>query len=148
MKMEYSCRKLGIEDLELVMGMNRDFREGFVCRENALQFLVNPDNWLYAAVSEDRIIGFAYGYELRRLDNRGNMLYIHEVGVMERYQRQGVGYRMMSQLKSACREKGICKCFLFTCQNNAGANALYQKLGGAVSSESLGMDTNYYFVTK
>lgn len=146
--MEYSCRKLGVQDLELVMGMNRDFREGFICQENALQFLVNPDNWLYAAVSEGRIIGFAYGYELRRLDSQGNMLYIHEVGVMEQYQRQGVGYRMMSELKSACREKGICKYFLSANQNNAGANALYQKLGGTVSSESLGKDTSYYFATK
>ncbi len=146
--MEYICRKLDVQDLDLVMGMNQDFRAGFACRESALEFLANPDHWLYAAILQNRIIGFAYGYELRRLDSQGNMLYIHEVGVMEQYQRRGVGYRMMSELKDACREKGICKYFLSAYQNNIGANALYQKLGGTVSGESLGNDTNYYFDTK
>lgn len=146
--MEYICRKLDIQDVDTIMRMNQDFREGFLCRESVLKFLTNPENWFYAAILQNRIIGFAYGYELRRLDSQGNMLYIHEVGVMEEYQRQGVGYRMMSELKNVCRKKGICRYFLSAYQHNAGANALYKKLGGTVSSESLGKDTNYYFETK
>ena len=85
--MDYICRKLDIDDLDRVMDMNRNYREGFICRENAAEFLKNPRNWLFAAVYEGVIIGFAYGYELNRLDGKGNMIYINEVGVMDQYRR-------------------------------------------------------------
>lgn len=143
----YSCRRLGEADIEAVMAMNRDFREGFIDREKALAFLRDESCWLFAALMEDTVIGFAYGYELRRLDKKGNMLYIHEVGVIERFQRRGVGYAMMRALGECCREKGICRYFLSAYQNNAGANALYQKLGGQVNAESQGKDVLYHFPT-
>ncbi len=146
--MDYICRKLTCEDISMVMDMNRDYREGFICRPNAEDFLADPENWIWAAVMNGQIIGFAYGYELHRLNNIGNMLYIHEVGVMDAYQRQGVGYTMMSMLKSECHSRGICRFFLTAYQNNIGANALYRKLGGAVSLESHGDDVVYYFNTK
>lgn len=146
--MDYACRKLNPEDLDLALTMNRNFREGFLCRESARRFLENPLNWLFAAIKDETIIGFAYGYELNRLDDKGNMLYINEVGVAEPYQRQGVGYRLMTELKALCQERGLCKYFLSTYQNNTGANALYKKLGGQTSAESKGNDTMYYFQTK
>lgn len=146
--MEYICRKLTENDIDMVMDMNKNFRDGFICYDNALTYLENQRNWLFAAVANDVIIGFAYGYELNRLNDIGNMLYIHEVGVMHKYQKQGVGYRMMSELKEECKNKKICRYFLSAYQNNAGANSLYKKLGGVVSEESQGNDTNYIFFTK
>lgn len=146
--MDYICRKLDIDDLDRVMDMNRNYREGFICRENAAEFLKNPRNWLFAAVYEGVIIGFAYGYELNRLDGKGNMIYINEVGVMDQYRRQGIGFRMMSELKAACKEKKICRYFLTAYQNNEGANALYKKLGGEVPAESGGNDVVYHFRIK
>lgn len=146
--MEYICRRLSEKDIEMVMEMNKNFREGFVCYNNALIFLKNKSNWIFAAVCNEVIIGFAYGYELNRLNDIGNILYLHEVGVMDNYRKQGVGYRMMSELKLECKDKKICRYFLSTYQNNAGANALYKKLGGIVSDESQGNDTNYIFFTK
>lgn len=146
--MEYICRKLSINDINIVMDMNKNYREDFICHDNALAFLKNHYNWIFAAIYDNVIIGFAYGYELNRLNDIGNMLYIHEVGVMEQYQRQGIGYRMMTELKDACKEKKICRYFLSTYQNNVGANALYRKLGGECSLESNGSDTSYYFQIK
>ena len=49
-------RKLSIEDIELVVEMNQNFREGFIEREYAERFLMNPENWLFAAVDNDKII--------------------------------------------------------------------------------------------
>lgn len=147
-KIEYTCRRLTENDINMVMDMNKNFREGFICYDNALIFLRNPNNWIYAAVANDVIIGFAYGYELNRLNNIGNMLYIHEVSVIEEYQKQGIGYRLMTELKAECKSKNICRYFLSTYQNNVGANALYKKLGGVVSEESQGNDTVYIFFVK
>ena len=75
------------------------------------------------------------------------MLYIHEVGVAEDRQRQGVGTALITALKDACRSLGICRFFLFTAQSNAGANALYRKCGGETGWESHGNDTAYFFQT-
>lgn len=140
-------RKLCIDDLSAVLQMNLSFRAGFIDSTAAKAFLSKESNWLFAAIEEGDIIGFAYGYELNRLDRSEPMLYIHEVGVKESHQRIGIGYRLMQELLSECRAKGICKCFLTTYQNNAAANALYKKLGGSVPEESQGNDTVYWFKT-
>lgn len=135
-------RKLTPADLVSVMDMNRDFRSGFICEENARIFLENPHNWLFACVREGRILAFAYGYELNRLNDAGNMLYVHEVGVLPGFQRQGVGTRLLSALTAQCRERGICRFFLFTQKSNAGACALYEKSGGVPAHED---DVSYFF---
>lgn len=75
-------RKLGISDLDLVRQMEGDFRSDFICEENARLFLANPMCLIFACIENNRVIGFAYGYELNRLNNTGNMLYIHEVSVL------------------------------------------------------------------
>ena len=93
-KIEY--RKLSSDDLPLALAMNRDFREGFAEKSSLRAFLSSPDCWLFAAVLENRIVGFAYGYALQRLNTGRKMLYIHEVGVLDEYQRQGIGTKLIN----------------------------------------------------
>ena len=129
----------------MALEMNRDFREGF-SEENSLRsFLNDPDCWLFAAVEGQRIVGFAYGYALQRMNTERKMLYIHEVGVLDAYQRQGIGTRLLEALKKACAEKGFCKMCLTCYQSNEAANALYRKAGGKLCAESQGQDTVYWF---
>lgn len=138
-------KKLTLQDLPLALAMNRDFRAGFAEEESLRLFLANPDCWLFAAMAENRIVGFAYGYALQRLNTERKMLYIHEVGVLEEYQRQGIGTQLILKVKEACRAENICKMFLCCYQNNRGANALYRKTGGQTCAESRGEDTVYWF---
>ncbi len=141
--MEY--RRLTIDDLAMVMSMNRDFREGFAEESSLRAFLSYPDCWLFAAILENRIVGFAYGYALQRLNTQRKMLYIHEVGVLDAFQRQGIGTRLMEKLREACETEKYCKMFLICNQNNEEANALYRKAGGETMVESQGKDTVYLF---
>lgn len=138
-------RKLNISDLELVKQMNKDFRNGFIEEENTRLFLANPMNWIFACIMENRIVGFAYGYELNRLDSQGNMLYLHEVGILPKYQRQGIGLQMLTNMKDVCKLTGICRLFLFTYKHNNAACALYEKAGGIKSYETLDDDVVYFF---
>ncbi|NJD04219.1 MAG: GNAT family N-acetyltransferase [Ruminiclostridium sp.] len=135
-------RKLSISDLNLVLQMDTDFRKNFVCEENVRLFLSNPMNWIFACVEENRIIGFAYGYELNRLNNIGNMLYIHEVGVLPEFQRQGIGKQILNNIKSLCKLSGICRFFLFTEKSNQAACALYESVGGEPAHDD---DISYFF---
>jgi len=41
-KIEYICRRLTENDIKMVMDMNVNYRENFICHDNALQFLKNP----------------------------------------------------------------------------------------------------------
>lgn len=143
----YTYKKLNVDDLNMVIEMNKSFRTGFIAEKEAYSFLSDECNWLFAALEDGKIVGFAYGYELKRLDRAEPMVYIHEVGVKETYQRQGIGYAMMKAMLDECHKRGICKCFLTTYQNNTAANALYRKLGGSVPEESQGKDTVYWFRT-
>ena len=135
-------RKLGVSDLKMVMGMNEDFRKDFVCEENVRQFLSNPMNCIFACIERERIIGFAYGYEVNRLNSDGNMLYIHEVGVLPEYQRQGIGKEILCGIKKSCKLLGICRFFLFTEKSNHPACALYDSAEGEQAHED---DICYFF---
>ena len=143
--MRVQFRRLTEADLPKIMRMNQDFRQGFADPEATQRFLQNPANWFFAALWEETVIGFAYGYALPRLNGSKNMLYLHEVGVAQRYQRQGIGMQMMCALQNICAKSNIGKIFLFTDSRNAPANALYRKLGGEVSPSSGGKDTAYFF---
>ena len=135
-------RKLNISDLHLVLRMEQDFRSNFICKENARAFLLNPANLIFACTENARIIGFAYGYELNRLDDKGNMLYIHEVGVLPEYQRQGIGTQILNHIKVLCKLSGICRFFLFTQRSNQAACGLYESLHGEAAHND---DVAYFF---
>lgn len=135
-------KKLGLSDLNLVVQMENDFRRDFICEDNARIFLTNPQCWLVACIDNDKVIGFAYGYNLNRLNNIGNMLYIHEVGVLPEFQRQGIAREILVEIKSLCRSNGICKMFLFTEKSNLPACALYESTGGEPAHDD---DVSYFF---
>lgn len=143
--MDIIYQKLDTTRIGLAMEMNHVFRPGFVTEQGAYDFLKDGRNWLFAALLDGKIIAFAFGYELERLDG-GKTLYIHEVGVAQPYQKKGVGTGLICALKRACRERGVTKFFLWTDQANAGANALYRKCGGELGVDSHGNDRVYWFI--
>ena len=142
--MNCTFRRMTANDLASVLEMNHTFRPDFITEAGACAFLTDHRNWLWAGITEERIIAFAYGYALDRLDGR-RMLYLHEVGVADSLQRQGIGTSMLQTLKAACRAEGFHRIFLVTHQCNEAANALYCKCGGEVSCDSGGHDVTYMF---
>lgn len=58
------------------------------------------------------------------------MLYIHEIGVLPEYQRQGIGFQIPVNIKGLCKLRGIYKFFLLIQKNNIASCALYEKAGG------------------
>lgn len=135
-------KRLDIRDLNLVTQMEVNFRSDFICKENAQEFLSSPQCWLYACIEDNCIIGFAYGYQLNRLNNCGNMLYLHEVGVLPSYHRQGIARRMLTEIKDLSKGIGISKIFLFTQKSNTPACALYESLNGIAAHDD---DVAYFF---
>ena len=143
-RMKYTFRRMTSADLPFALEMGHTFRPDLISETGAAAFLGDERNWLWGGIMDNRIIAFAYGYALDRLDGR-RMLYLHEVGVGDAYQRQGIGTEMFHALKRECKAQGFHRIFLITDQNNVAANALYRKCGGEVSCDSGGNDTVYLF---
>ena len=140
-------RKLGLSDLQMLVNTKKEAEALDIWQideENARLFLSNPMNYFFACIDNNKIIGYACGYELNRLDNAGNMLYIHGVGVHENYRRQGIGKQMMTAIKQLCRLNGISKMFLDAHKTNTAARALYDSAGGVAHRD----DNVSYFFTK
>jgi aminoglycoside 6'-N-acetyltransferase I len=57
-------------------------------------------------------------------------LIIHEVGVADRFQGQGIGGRLMRVLLEQGRTMGCTKAWVATEEDNVGARALYVSVGG------------------
>ena len=138
-------RKLGLVDLHILINTNTDsdsLQTWQIDEKSARLFLSNPMNYFFACIDNNKIIGYACGYELNRLDNAGNMLYIHGVGVHENYRRQGIGKQMMNEIKHLCKLNGISKMFLDAHKINTAACALYESVGGKAHRDD---NVSYFF---
>ena len=54
--MNCTFRRLTLADLSAVLEMNHTFRDGFITAEGATAFLSDDRNWLWAGITEERII--------------------------------------------------------------------------------------------
>ena len=62
----------------------------------------------------------------RRSDNP----FVYEVGVREPYRRRGVATRLLRELESLARRRGVRRAFVLTAESNEAAMRLYQSVGG------------------
>lgn len=94
-------------------------------------FLANESNYLVAAYDDDGTpLGFALGYGLNRVDQARDMMYFHEIGVMQDHQGRGIGKAIMNEMVRICREEGLLNMFLITGDHDTPAVRLYSSTGG------------------
>ena len=138
-------KKLGPEDLQILVNTS-DYADALelwqIDEESAQEFLSNPVNCFFACIEDSKIIGYVCGYELSRLDDAGNMLYIHGVGVHRDYRRQGIAKQMIAAVKEFCKVGGIKKMFLYTHKINVAACALYESSEGVQHRDD---NVSYFF---
>jgi len=137
-------KKLSIVDLSLLMQIKAPFS---ICGENAKQFLNNPTNWIFACIQENKIIGYAMGYEHINFYNSDKSLYIHAMIVDKQYRRHGIGTGILTGIKETCKLLGIHEFFLITFKSNIAACGLYEKSGGKNHPMSNDDDRAYFFKT-
>lgn len=102
--------------------------------EYLVPFIEDETILSYVAVHEEEVIGFTYGYLLKRI-NSLPMLYIHSVDVVKEYRGQGVGTLMMTEMLDLKARNKVSKVFLITNKSNKHAVALYEKVGGVTPYE-------------
>lgn len=130
-----NIRRLNIQDVDKVKDMLYMFRSEKTTNEKVERFLEKNNNYLIAYLENKKVIGFVLAYKLQRYDEKNDMIYIHEVGVLEEYRRLGIGKKLMEYVKDICKEENLSKIFLITNKSNIPAVSLYESSGGKATED-------------
>ena len=122
-------RLLGVTDLGVLDHVEADVFDYPVQRSLAEQYLSTPGNLLAVATLSGVVVGMASAIIYLHPD-KPLQLFINEVGVSERVQRQGVGKRLMSVLLERGRIMGCTEAWVATEVDNHAGRALYNSLAG------------------
>jgi aminoglycoside 3-N-acetyltransferase I len=118
-----NVRRLGPGDEAVVERLARDEPQTALLADDRTAFVAAFDD-------EDRVLGFAFGYELPRRHGHAKTLFVYEVDVAPGARRRGVATALLGELSRFAVERGIGEGFVLTNASNAAAMALYESVGG------------------
>ena len=98
------------------------------------RLLGRGDFWALAAVVNDVIVGGLTAHTLPLTRSATSELFIYDLAVQPDYQRQGVGRRLVTELRSQAAALGIGTVFVPADDEDAHAIAFYRSIGGTASS--------------
>jgi ribosomal protein S18 acetylase RimI-like enzyme len=78
---------------------------------------------------DQEAVGFAVGYLLDRIDRDQRMMFFYEISVASSRRREGIGVRLIEELKSVCRAEDVMKMWVPTARSNVAATGLYARTG-------------------
>lgn len=91
-------------------------------------FLAAQGHHLLIAYVDDQPAGFVSGVEMVHPD-KGTEMFLYELGVEERFQRQGQGGALVARLRDLARQRGCYGMWALTDENNRAALATYDGAG-------------------
>ena len=96
-------------------------------RQDIEKFIIDDDNYCFVGILDDKIIAFLYGYGMLRPDGK-SMFYIHSVDVLEDYQNNGIGTKLIDYVLNYVKnENKYYKFFVLAENDNIRACKIYQK---------------------
>lgn len=121
-------RTLTSGDEELLISGVAMIEEASLTLEQARKHLADPFLVAIAAIADGQVVGFLYGYELRRFE--AVTFFVYAVDVHEDWRRQGIARGMFDQVRHVAFQRGWNEGFVLTNRSNAPAMALYDLMGG------------------
>ena len=108
--------------------------ERLATREPRTALLHDPRTIFLVAFDDGTPMGFVLAYELPRRHGHEATLCIYEIEVREPFRRQGIATRLMCELESIARRRGIAEGFVLTDAANVAAMRLYESVGGTAEN--------------
>ena len=93
------------------------------------EFIDRKNNFGFVAKTDNKIVGFAFGYILLYPDGR-KVFYLHAIDVMPEYQGKGCGTGIISFARDYAKTLNCYKMYLITNRSNVSACKCYEKAGG------------------
>ena len=95
-----------------------------------LNKFINDKNTLgFIAKTENKIVGFGYGYTILHPDGRV-AFFLYSIGMLPKYRDKGYGTQLLSFIKDYVKNIGCFEMFVLTDKGNPRACHVYEKLGG------------------
>ena len=124
--MEYKL--LEEQDLELMLDFVDDENTKYSI-EVLKKFIDEKNNFGFIAKTNNKIVGFAFGYILLKPDGR-KVFYLDAIDVMPEYQGKGCGTGIISFARDYAKTLNCYKMYLITNRSNVSACKCYEKAGG------------------
>ncbi len=105
-----------------------DLSDGYIDR-----LLGREDFWAIAAFAGDHIIGGVTAHTLVLTRTESSEIFIYDIAVRRDHQRQGVGRRLLAELRAQAAALGIREVFVPADTDDVHALDFYRALGGAPS---------------
>ncbi|MES2777441.1 MAG: GNAT family N-acetyltransferase [Bacteroidota bacterium] len=133
----FQVQQLGKQDLllfqemiqlfETVFETERPVKAGATYLQTRLD---NPGFIVLVAMEADLIVGGLTAFELPMYYAEKSELFIYDIAVDPRFQRRGIGKKLLLSLKEYCRKKGVGEFFVAAHEEDTHALDFYQSTGG------------------
>ena len=124
--MEYKI--LEEQDLALMLDFVDDENTKYSI-EVLKKFIDEKNNFGFISKTNNKIVGFAFGYILLKPDGR-KVFYLDAIDVMPEYQGKGCGTGIISFARDYAKTLNCYKMYLITNRSNVSACKCYEKAGG------------------
>lgn len=129
MAVPVTIRMLTEADVSLLLEADEDVFDEPAKPELSAEFLADPRHHMAAAILDGTIVGMASDVHFIHPDKPPAM-WINEVGVAERYRRQGIARRLLQTLLDHARKIGCTEAWVATELDNTAARELYRSTRG------------------
>ena len=116
-------------ELELNSIISNFFHQPVDCQKS-VKFLSDKRNIIYACVEDENVVAYVLGYQLPRIDNGNDMLYIHHVCVSAEYRRKGIAKKLLNMALEYAQKENLHYVYLITQTDNLPARRLYESCNG------------------
>ncbi|MBM9590222.1 GNAT family N-acetyltransferase [Leptospira sp. 201903075] len=130
-------KKLSSGDLNQFIELIRVFEDVFemknfqIPKSEYLQSLLNRDDfYVFVSIFEDRVIGGLTTYTLRQYYSEKTLVYIFDLAVLTKYQRQGIGKSLIQGINAYCKDLGVEEVFVQADLVDDYALDFYRATGG------------------
>jgi GNAT superfamily N-acetyltransferase len=110
------------------------FKDRVPSNEEAASLLAHKDIHVWVAEVDAELAGFAYAYVLSRIDG-DTSVFLYELGVDERFRRQGLGRALVERARTLAERVGALKMWVDTDYDNEAAKHTYASAGGEPFAE-------------
>lgn len=107
--------------------------------EATARFLDSETHHIFIAYENDQAAGFITGVEMTHPD-KGTEMFIYELGVDEKFRRQGIGGALVESMQTLAKERGCYGMWVLVDNDNEPALATYRKVNPDNSSAQTMLD--------
>ncbi len=121
---------LSLTDSDILNNIANDVFDDPIVPSSTQEFLNDPRHRLVVALDNSVIVGFVSAVIYLHPDKPASELWIIEIGVAPRHQRQGLGKKLLQYLLDHAKQSGCTEAWVLTDRENIAAMAMYKSAGG------------------